>query len=304
MGATDIERLKDMGHRLQTKVIGQDKAVEAVARAIRRNRAGFDEGNRPIGSFLFVGPTGVGKTELAKQLALDMSEYSDRTAVSKLIGTTAGYVGYDDNSNTLTERVRRNPYSIVLLDEIEKADPQVITLLLQVLDDGRLTDGQGNTVNFKNTVIIATSNAGFGYEANLTEDADKPELMDRLKPYFRPEFLNRFNAVIEFSHLSKEDLSKIVDLMLVDVNKTLSKKEIDLAVSDAAKEYMTEEGYDEVMGVRPLRRVVEQQIRDKVTDFHLDNLDAKHLEADMEDGVLVIREKDTKKEENTDKQAD
>lgn len=303
MGATDIERLKDMGHRLQTKVIGQDKAVEAVAKAIRRNRAGFDEGNRPIGSFLFVGPTGVGKTELAKQLALDMfgtkdaiirldmSEYSDRTAVSKLIGTTAGYVGYDDNNNTLTERVRRNPYSIVLLDEIEKADPQVITLLLQVLDDGRLTDGQGNTVNFKNTVIIATSNAGFGYEANLTEDADKPELMDRLKPYFRPEFLNRFNAVIEFSHLSKEDLSKIVDLMLVEVNKTLSKKDIDLAVSEAAKEYMTEEGYDEVMGVRPLRRVVEQQIRDKVTDFHLDHLDAKHLEADMEDGVLVIREK-------------
>ncbi|RHN25710.1 AAA family ATPase [Streptococcus parasanguinis] len=316
MGATDIERLKDMGHRLQTKVIGQDKAVEAVARAIRRNRAGFDEGNRPIGSFLFVGPTGVGKTELAKQLALDMfgtkdaiirldmSEYSDRTAVSKLIGTTAGYVGYDDNSNTLTERVRRNPYSIVLLDEIEKADPQVITLLLQVLDDGRLTDGQGNTVNFKNTVIIATSNAGFGYEANLTEDADKPELMDRLKPYFRPEFLNRFDAVIEFSHLSKEDLSKIVDLMLAEVNKTLAKKDIDLTVTDAAKEYMTEEGYDEVMGVRPLRRVVEQQIRDKVTDFHLDNLDAKHLEADMEDGVLVIREKDTKKEENADKQAD
>ena len=303
MGATDIERLKDMGHRLQTKVIGQDKAVEAVAKAIRRNRAGFDEGNRPIGSFLFVGPTGVGKTELAKQLALDMfgtkdaiirldmSEYSDRTAVSKLIGTTAGYVGYDDNNNTLTERVRRNPYSIVLLDEIEKADPQVITLLLQVLDDGRLTDGQGNTVNFKNTVIIATSNAGFGYEANLTEDADKPELMDRLKPFFRPEFLNRFNAVIEFSHLTKEDLSKIVDLMLAEVNQTLAKKDIDLAVSQAAKDYITEEGYDEVMGVRPLRRVVEQQIRDKVTDFHLDHLDAKHLEADMEDGGLVIREK-------------
>lgn len=303
MGASDIERLKDMGHRLQTKVIGQDKAVEAVAKAIRRNRAGFDEGNRPIGSFLFVGPTGVGKTELAKQLALDMfgtkdaiirldmSEYSDRTAVSKLIGTTAGYVGYDDNNNTLTERVRRNPYSIVLLDEIEKADPQVITLLLQVLDDGRLTDGQGNTVNFKNTVIIATSNAGFGYEANLTEDADKPELMDRLKPFFRPEFLNRFNAVIEFSHLTKEDLSKIVDLMLAEVNQTLAKKDIDLVVSQAAKDYITEEGYDEVMGVRPLRRVVEQEIRDKVTDFHLDHLDAKHLEADMEDGVLVIREK-------------
>lgn len=303
MGASDIERLKDMAHRLQDKVIGQDKAVEAVARAIRRNRAGFDEGNRPIGSFLFVGSTGVGKTELAKQLALDMfgtqdaiirldmSEYSDRTAVSKLIGTTAGYVGYDDNSNTLTERVRRNPYSIILLDEIEKADPQVITLLLQVLDDGRLTDGQGNTVNFKNTVVIATSNAGFGYEANLTEDADKPELMDRLKPFFRPEFLNRFNAVIEFSHLTKEDLSKIVDLMLAEVNQTLAKKDIDLVVSQAAKDYITEEGYDEVMGVRPLRRVVEQEIRDKVTDFHLDYLDAKHLEADMEDGGLVIREK-------------
>ncbi|HET0463888.1 TPA: ATP-dependent Clp protease ATP-binding subunit [Streptococcus pneumoniae] len=303
MGASDIERLKDMAHRLQNKVIGQDKAVEAVARAIRRNRAGFDEGNRPIGSFLFVGSTGVGKTELAKQLALDMfgtqdaiirldmSEYSDRTAVSKLIGTTAGYVGYDDNSNTLTERVRRNPYSIILLDEIEKADPQVITLLLQVLDDGRLTDGQGNTVNFKNTVIIATSNAGFGYEANLTEDADKPELMDRLNPFFRPEFLNRFNAVIEFSQLTKEDLSKIVDLMLAEVNQTLAKKDIDLVVSQAAKDYITEEGYDEVMGVRPLRRVVEQEIRDKVTDFHLDHLDAKHLEADMKDGVLVIREK-------------
>ncbi|HEW4816897.1 TPA: ATP-dependent Clp protease ATP-binding subunit [Streptococcus pneumoniae] len=303
MGASDIERLKDMAHRLQEKVIGQDKAVEVVARAIRRNRAGFDEGNRPIGSFLFVGSTGVGKTELAKQLALDMfgtqdaiirldmSEYSDRTAVSKLIGTTAGYVGYDDNSNTLTERVRRNPYSIILLDEIEKTDPQVITLLLQVLDDGRLTDGQGNTVNFKNTVVIATSNAGFGYEANLTEDADKPELMDRLKPFFRPEFLNRFNAVIEFSHLTKEDLSKIVDLMLAEVNQTLAKKDIDLVVSQAAKDYITEEGYDEVMGVRPLRRVVEQEIRDKVTDFHLDHLDAKHLEADMEDGVLVIREK-------------
>ena len=308
MGASDIERLKDMGKRLESKVIGQDEAVKSVARAIRRNRAGFDEGNRPIGSFLFVGPTGVGKTELAKQLALDMfgtkdaiirldmSEYSDRTAVSKLIGTTAGYVGYDDNNNTLTERVRRNPYSIVLLDEIEKADPQVITLLLQVLDDGRLTDGQGNTVNFKNTVIIATSNAGFGYEAGLTKDAEKPELMDRLKPYFRPEFLNRFNAVIEFSHLNKENLSKIVDLMLIEVNKTLSKKEINLAVSDAAKEYLRDQGYDEVMGVRPLRRVIEQEIRDKVTDFHLDNLEVKNLEADMEDGVLVIKEKtDAKK---------
>ena len=302
MGPSDIERLKEMNARLKTKVIGQNEAVEAVARAIRRNRAGFDEGNRPIGSFLFVGPTGVGKTELAKQLALDMfgtkeaiirldmSEYSDRTAVSKLIGTTAGYVGYDDNSNTLTERVRRNPYSIILLDEIEKADPQVITLLLQVLDDGRLTDGQGNTVNFKNTVIIATSNAGFGYESFTGDEEKDRKIMDRLKPYFRPEFLNRFNAVIEFSHLGKEDLAEIVDLMLDEVNQTLAKKDIMLTVTDAAKHYLAEEGYDEVMGVRPLRRVIEQQIRDKVTDYHLDHLDAKHLLADLKDDELVIEE--------------
>ena len=302
MGTSDIERLKEMNARLKTKVIGQNEAVEAVARAIRRNRAGFDEGNRPIGSFLFVGPTGVGKTELAKQLALDMfgtkeaiirldmSESSDRTAVSKLIGTTAGYVGYDDNSNTLTERVRRNPYSIILLDEIEKADPQIITLLLQVLDDGRLTDGQGNTVNFKNTVIIATSNAGFGYESFTGDEEKDRKIIDRLKPYFRPEFLNRFNAVIEFSHLGKEDLAEIVDLLLDEVNQTLAKKDIMLTVTDAAKHYLAEEGYDEVMGVRPLRRVIEQQIRDKVTDYHLDHLDAKHLLADLKDDELVIEE--------------
>lgn len=303
MGASDIERLKELASRLKGKVIGQDEAVEAVSRAIRRNRAGFDEGNRPIGSFLFVGPTGVGKTELAKQLALDMfgskdaiirldmSEYSDRTAVSKLIGTTAGYVGYDDNNNTLTERVRRNPYSIVLLDEIEKADPQVITLLLQVLDDGRLTDGQGNTINFKNTVIIATSNAGFGNEALTGQDDKDKKIMDRIAPYFRPEFLNRFNGIIEFSHLTKEDLNDIVDLMLDEVSKTIAKKGIDLVVSDAAKQHLIEEGYDEAMGVRPLRRVIEQEIRDKITDFYLDHTDVKHLKADMVDGELVISEK-------------
>ena len=304
MGASDIERLKEIGKRLKGKVIGQDEAVNAVARAIRRNRAGFDEGNRPIGSFLFVGPTGVGKTELAKQLALDMfgskdaiirldmSEYSDRTAVSKLIGTTAGYVGYDDNSNTLTERVRRNPYSIILLDEIEKADPQVITLLLQVLDDGRLTDGQGNTIDFKNTVIIATSNAGFGNEDLMGKDEkEDKDIMKKIAPYFRPEFLNRFNAVIEFSHLTKEDLKQIVDLMLGEVNKTLAKKGLDLVVTDAAKNYLIEQGYDEAMGARPLRRVIEQQIRDKVTDFYLDNVDVKHLLADMKDGELVISER-------------
>ena len=302
MGASDIERLKDMKSRLEAHVIGQDKAVEAVSKAIRRNRAGFDEGNRPIGSFLFVGPTGVGKTELAKQLALDMfgnkdaiirldmSEYSDRTAVSKLIGATAGYVGYEDNSNTLTERVRRNPYSIVLFDEIEKADPQVITLLLQVLDDGRLTDGQGNTVNFKNTVFIATSNAGFGY-GNDNDDENKVDVMERIAPFFRPEFLNRFNAVIEFNQLSKEDLKKIVDLMLDQVNKTLAKKDITLDVTDVAKELLMEQGYDKTMGARPLRRVIESEIRDNVTDFYLDHIDAKHLLADVKDGHIVISEK-------------
>ncbi|CAI2668666.1 putative ATP-dependent Clp protease ATP-binding subunit [Apilactobacillus kunkeei] len=302
MSSTDIERLKTMGDRLKGKVIGQDEAVAAVARAIRRNRAGFDEGNRPIGSFLFVGPTGVGKTELAKQLAkdmfgnknniirLDMSEYSDPTAVSKLIGASAGYVGYNDNNNTLTEKVRRNPYSIVLLDEIEKANPQVLTLLLQVLDDGRLTDGQGNVVNFKNTVVIATSNAGFGNEA-LTGDDDKDKkLMDRLAPYFRPEFLNRFNAIVEFSHLTKDDLKEIVDLMLADVNATLAKKDMDVVVSDDVKNHLIEQGYDEAMGARPLRRVVEQEIRDKITDFYLDHEDIKHLKADMEDGSVVISE--------------
>lgn len=299
MGASDIERLKGLATRLEGKVIGQQEAVEAVSRAIRRNRAGFDEGNRPIGSFLFVGPTGVGKTELAKQLALDMfgstndiirldmSEYTDRTAVSKLIGTTAGYVGYDDNSNTLTEKVRRHPYSIVLLDEIEKANPQVITLLLQVLDDGRLTDGQGNTVDFKNTIIIATSNAGFSSDAVAGEDA---KLMDKLQRYFRPEFLNRFNAIVEFHALTKDDLKQIVDLMLAGVNETLAKKGMDVTVTDEVKNYLIDKGYDKTMGARPLRRVVEQEIRDKVTDYYLDHLDEKHLVATVKDGQVVIEQ--------------
>ena len=300
MGANDIERLKNLDKRLKSKVIGQDEAVEMVAKAIRRNRAGFSEGNQPIGSFLFVGPTGVGKTELAKQLALDMfgnenaiirldmSEYSDRTAVSKLIGTSAGYVGYEDNANTLTERVRRNPYSIVLLDEIEKADPQVLTLLLQVMDDGRLTDGQGNVINFKNTIIIATSNAGYGNEALSGDKQRDQSLMDKLAPFFRPEFLNRFNGIVEFSHLTKQDLSQIVELMLADVQKTLAKKSIKLEVTKAAKDWLMEQGYDEAMGARPLRRVIEQQIRDKVTDFYLDHLDVKNLKADLVDDEIVI----------------
>lgn len=297
MGASDIERLKGMGKRLKDKVIGQDEAVDMVVRAIRRNRAGFDEGNRPIGSFLFVGPTGVGKTELVKQLAqdmfgsksaivrLDMSEYSDLTAVSKLIGTSAGYVGYEDNGNTLTEKVRRNPYSIVLLDEIEKANPQVLTLLLQVMDDGRLTDGQGNVVDFKNTIIIATSNAGFGNDSNKDE-----KIMDKLAPYFRPEFLNRFNGIVEFTHLSKKDLNQIVELLLDDVNRNLAKKQITLEVTPEAKEWLIDEGYDEAMGARPLRRVIEQQIRDKVAEFYLDHIDAKNLKADLVDGTIEISE--------------
>jgi ATPases with chaperone activity, ATP-binding subunit len=295
MGASDIERLKGMSKRLKDHVIGQDEAVDMVVRAIRRNRAGFDDGNRPIGSFLFVGPTGVGKTELVKQLAsdmfgnknaivrLDMSEYSDLTAVSKLIGTSAGYVGYEDNGNTLTEKVRRNPYSIVLLDEIEKANPQVLTLLLQVMDDGRLTDGQGNVVDFKNTIIIATSNAGFGSKNDKDE-----KLMDKLAPYFRPEFLNRFNGIVEFAHLSKKDLNQIVDLMLDDVNRNLAKKDITLEVTPEAKEWLIDEGYDEAMGARPLRRVIEQQIRDKVAEFYLDHIDAKQLKADLVDGTIKI----------------
>lgn len=300
MGANDIERLKNLDKRLKSKVIGQDEAVEMVAKAIRRNRAGFSEGDQPIGSFLFVGPTGVGKTELAKQLALDMfgnenaiirldmSEYADRTAVSKLIGISAGYVGYEDNANTLTERVRRNPYSIVLLDEIEKAHPQVLTLLLQVMDDGRLTDGQGNVINFKNTIIIATSNAGFGNEALSGDKQRDQSLMDKLAPFFRPEFLNRFNGIVEFSHLTKQDLSQIVDLMLADVQKTLAKKSIKLEVTKAAKDWLMEQGYDEAMGARPLRRVIERQIRDKVTDFYLDHLDVKNLKADLVDDEIVI----------------
>ncbi|HER1308258.1 TPA: ATP-dependent Clp protease ATP-binding subunit [Streptococcus pyogenes] len=301
MGTNDLERLKGISSRLKSHVIGQDEAVAAVARAIRRNRAGFDDGKRPIGSFLFVGPTGVGKTELAKQLALDlfgskdaiirldMSEYNDRTAVSKLIGTTAGYVGYDDNNNTLTERVRRNPYAIVLLDEIEKADPQIITLLLQVLDDGRLTDGQGNTINFKNTVIIATSNAGFGQQDTETSESN---IMDRIAPYFRPEFLNRFNSIIKFNHLQKESLEEIVDLMLVEVNQTTAKKGISLTITDDAKAHLIDLGYNHAMGARPLRRIIEQEIRDRITDYYLDHPEVKKLQAILKEGQLVIRQND------------
>lgn len=287
MDSNDLERLKNIKDRLSEKIIGQSEAVQAVAKAIRRNRAGFDEGNRPIGSFLFVGPTGVGKTELAKQLAvdlfgnkealirLDMSEYSDLTAVSKMIGTTAGYVGYDDNSNTLTEKVRRNPYSVILFDEIEKANPQILTLLLQVLDDGKLTDGQGNVINFKNTIIIATSNAGFSLDSKKTDETD---IMAIIKDYFRPEFLNRFNGIIEFKSLDKASLLQIVDLMLDDVERTLAKKEITMTITDEAKNWLIDNGYDELLGARPLRRVVEQHVRDNITDYYLDHPEVKAVQ--------------------------
>ncbi|QYA45772.1 ATP-dependent Clp protease ATP-binding subunit [Macrococcoides bohemicum] len=298
MDSNDLERLKNIKDRLSEKIIGQDEAVQAVAKAIRRNRAGFDEGNRPIGSFLFVGPTGVGKTELAKQLAvdlfgnkealirLDMSEYSDLTAVSKMIGTTAGYVGYDDNSNTLTERVRRNPYSVILFDEIEKANPQILTLLLQVLDDGKLTDGQGNVINFKNTIIIATSNAGFSLDSKKTEGTD---IMAILKDYFRPEFLNRFNSIIEFKSLDKASLLQIVDLMLDDVERTLAKKEITMTITDEAKNWLIDKGYDELLGARPLRRVVEQHVRDNITDYYLEHPEVKNVHLTLNNDKTDIK---------------
>lgn len=298
MDTNDLERLKNIKDRLSEKIIGQDEAVQAVAKAIRRNRAGFDEGNRPIGSFLFVGPTGVGKTELAKQLAvdlfgnkealirLDMSEYSDLTAVSKMIGTTAGYVGYDDNSNTLTERVRRNPYSVILFDEIEKANPQILTLLLQVLDDGKLTDGQGNVINFKNTIIIATSNAGFSLDSKKTEGTD---IIAIIKDYFRPEFLNRFNGIIEFKPLDKASLLQIVDLMLDDVERTLAKKEITMTITDEAKNWLIDNGYDELLGARPLRRVVEQHVRDNITDYYLEHPEVKNVHLTLNNDKTDIK---------------
>lgn len=298
MDASDIERLKKINKRLKDKIIGQDKAVDLVSRAIRRNRAGFDEGNRPIGSFLFVGPTGVGKSELAKQLAidlfgnkealirLDMSEYSDQTAVSKMIGTTAGYVGYDDNSNTLTEKVRRNPYSVILFDEIEKANPQILTLLLQVMDDGHLTDGQGNVINFKNTIIICTSNAGFG-----DGNEEFNDIMDEMKKFFRPEFLNRFNGIVKFEHLDKDALQDIVNLLLEDVQKTLDKKGITINVTQDVKDWLIDKGYDKEMGARPLRRVVEQEVRDKITDYYLDHTEVEHVDIVLENDEVIVKGK-------------
>ncbi len=297
-------QLKSLDVDLKKHVIGQDEAVDKVSKAIRRNRIGFSRKNRPIGSFLFVGPTGVGKTELAKQLAIemfgtdesiirfDMSEYMEKHAVSKLIGSPPGYIGYEE-AGQLTERVRRNPYSIVLLDEVEKAHPDVMHLFLQILDDGRLTDSQGRTVSFKDTIIIMTSNAGTGVqEASVGFGAAMKgkthSILNRLNDYFKPEFINRFDAIIEFNQLSKENLSSIVTLMLDDVNALLKDKEITVTVSQKAKDRLIDLGYDPSMGARPLRRVIQDQIEDQVAEFYLDNPRIKELFVDADDDGQII----------------
>lgn len=299
------DNLKDLDKKLAGSVIGQNQAIEKVARAIKRNRIGFNGTGRPIGSFLFVGTTGIGKTELAKQLAkqlfgskeamirFDMSEYREPHSISKLIGSPPGYVGYDE-AGQLTEKVRRNPYSLILFDEIEKAHPDVLHAFLQILDDGRLTDSKGRTVSFKDTVIIMTSNAGtgtstasvgFGAEANNKTHS----VLNKLGDYFKPEFLNRFDDIVEFNQLSKDDLKKIVSLMLDNVNKMLENRGITIDVSDAAKDKLVEKGYNPEMGARPLRRVIQEEVEDKVADYYLNNPSSKHLsvEVNNENKVFV-----------------
>lgn len=299
-------QLKNLATDLKDNVIGQDKAVETVARAIRRNRVGFNKSGRPIGSFLFVGPTGVGKTELAKQLAkqifgtedamirFDMSEYMEQYSVSKLIGSAPGYVGYEE-AGQLTERVRHNPYSLILFDEIEKAHPDVLHLFLQILDDGRLTDSQGRTVSFKDTIIIMTSNAGQGIkEASVgfaTENSHQEQFKSTLGQYFKPEFLNRLDDIVEFNALDKKDLIKIVDLMLANTNNMVKDQGLHIEVTPQAKELLVEKGYDPSMGARPLRRTIQEEIEDKVADYKLDNPAAKELKADVVDNEITISEK-------------
>lgn len=288
-------QLINLASDLKTHVIGQDEAVDKIAKAIRRNRVGLGAPNRPIGSFLFVGPTGVGKTELSKQLAIelfgsadsmirfDMSEYMEKHAVAKLVGAPPGYVGYEE-AGQLTEKVRRNPYSLILLDEVEKAHPDVMHMFLQVLDDGRLTDGQGRTVSFKDTIIIMTSNAGTGkVEASVgfgaAMEGRTQSVLGQLSNFFSPEFMNRFDGIIEFQPLSKENLLEIVSLMLDDVNKRLSNNGISLHVTDKVKEKLVDLGYDPKMGARPLRRTIQDQIEDAITDFYLENPSEKDLRA-------------------------
>ena len=299
-------QLKNLADDLKAHVIGQDEAIDRVAKAIRRNRVGLGKQNRPIGSFLFIGPTGVGKTELAKQLAyemfgsedamirFDMSEYMEKHSVSKLIGSPPGYVGYDE-AGQLTEKVRRNPYSLILLDEIEKAHPDVLHMFLQILDDGRLTDAQGRTVSFKDTLIIMTSNAGTGkVEANVgfgaTRDGVTRSVLGQLNNYFTPEFLNRFDGIIEFSALSKENLLKIVELMLTDVNQMLKTQHIHIDVTKEVEEKLVDLGYDPSMGARPLRRTIQDQIEDGIAEFYLDHPQATKLEAVLEDDKIVVKE--------------
>ena len=300
-------QLQNFGSDLKAHVIGQDKAVDKVARAIRRNRIGFNKSGRPIGSFLFVGPTGVGKTELAKQLAkqmfgsedamirFDMSEYMEQYSVSKLIGSAPGYVGYEE-AGQLTEQVRHNPYSLILLDEIEKAHPDVLNLFLQILDDGRLTDSQGRTVSFKDTIIIMTSNAGQGIKnasvgfAAENEDESNESARNNMSQFFKPEFLNRLDDVIEFNELTKPDLLKIVDLMLANTNNMVKDQGLHIDVTDAAKEKLVDEGFNPALGARPLRRTIQEEIEDKVADYKLDHTDSKNLKADVKDGEIVISE--------------
>ncbi|USS87231.1 ATP-dependent Clp protease ATP-binding subunit [Fructilactobacillus hinvesii] len=290
------EQLKQLDHNLEKHVIGQDQAVSQVAKAIQRNRIGFNKSGRPIGSFLFVGPTGVGKTELAKQLAnqlfgsrdalirFDMSEYREPQSVAKLIGAAPGYVGYDE-AGQLTEKVRRHPYSLILFDEIEKAHPDVLHTFLQVLDDGRLTDSQGRTVSFKDTVIIMTSNAGTNAGSNVGFGAEASgkthSVLDKLGAYFKPEFLNRFDGIVEFNPLKKTDLVKIVDLMLDDMNQNLQDAGINVAVTQPAKQKLVELGYNPAMGARPLRRIIQEQIEDPTASYLLDHPATKKLVADV-----------------------
>lgn len=290
-------QLIHLAEDLKSHVIGQDDAVDKIAKAIRRNRVGLGTPNRPIGSFLFVGPTGVGKTELSKQLAIelfgsadsmirfDMSEYMEKHSVAKLVGAPPGYVGYDE-AGQLTEKVRRNPYSLILLDEVEKAHPDVMHMFLQVLDDGRLTDGQGRTVSFKDAIIIMTSNAGTGKaEASVGFGAAREgrtnSVLGELGNFFSPEFMNRFDGIIEFKALSKDNLLQIVELMLADVNKRLSSNNIHLDVTDKVKEKLVDLGYDPKMGARPLRRTIQDYIEDAITDYYLENPSEKDLKAVM-----------------------
>ena len=307
-------QLVNLASDLKAHVIGQDDAVDKIAKAIRRNRVGLGSPNRPIGSFLFVGPTGVGKTELSKQLAIelfgsadsmirfDMSEYMEKHSVAKLVGAPPGYVGYDE-AGQLTERVRRNPYSLILLDEVEKAHPDVMHMFLQVLDDGRLTDGQGRTVSFKDTIIIMTSNAGTGKaEASVGFGAAREgrtnSVLGELGNFFSPEFMNRFDGIIEFQALSKDNLLQIVNLMLDDVNQRLATNDIHLDVTEKVKEKLVDLGYDPKMGARPLRRTIQDHIEDVITDFYLENPSEKELKAIMtSNGKILI--KSAKKTEST-----